>query len=50
VSNFGRHLYSVIQNDQKVSVHLRITIQKVTSKYVTAWQPTARARGTLDSH
>jgi len=32
-----------------------ITIQKVTSKVqsvlnLTAWQPTARARGTLDSH
>jgi hypothetical protein len=47
-----------IQGDQKVSVHLMITIQKVTSNVQsvprqspdTAWQPTARARGTLDPH
>jgi hypothetical protein len=51
----------IIQDDQKVSVHLMITIQKVTSIFpsvsrlttwlnLAAWQPTARARGTLDSH
>jgi hypothetical protein len=34
---------TLIQGDQKVSVHLIITIQKVTAR-----QPTARARGTLD--
>jgi hypothetical protein len=52
-----------IQGDQKVSVHVMITIQKVTSNVqsvprqspdiqfnLTAWQPTARARGTLSSH
>jgi hypothetical protein len=46
------------QGDQKVSVHLMITIQKVTSNVqsvsrqspdiqhnLTAWRPTARARG-----
>jgi hypothetical protein len=53
----------LIQGDQKVSVYLMITIQKVTSNVqrvprqspdiqlnLTAWQPTARARVTLDSH
>jgi hypothetical protein len=35
-----------VQSDQKASVHLMISIQY----NVTAWQPTARARGTLDSH
>jgi hypothetical protein len=44
----------IIQGDQKVSVLLMI-IQKVTSNVQrvprrSAWQPTARARGTLDSH
>jgi hypothetical protein len=46
-----------IQGDQKVSVHLMIAIQKVTSLSclttrlnLTAWQPTARARRILDSH
>jgi hypothetical protein len=46
-----------VQGDQKVSVHLMVTIQKVTSNVqnvprqsLTAWQLTARARGTLDSH
>jgi hypothetical protein len=39
----------LIQGDQKVYVHLMITIQKVTSNVKSAWQPTARARGTLDS-
>jgi hypothetical protein len=38
------------QCDQKVSVHLMITIQKVTSNVQSAWRPTARARGTPDSH
>jgi hypothetical protein len=40
---------SVIQGEQNVSVHLMITTQKVTSNVqsvnLTAWQPTARARG-----
>jgi hypothetical protein len=40
----------VVQCDQKVSVHLLITIQKVTWLNLTAWQPTVRARGTLGSH
>jgi hypothetical protein len=40
----------LIQGDQKVSVHLMITIQKVTWLHLTAWQPTARARGKLDLH
>jgi hypothetical protein len=42
----------IIQGDQKASVHLMITIQKVTSNVqsvpplnLTPWQPTARARG-----
>jgi hypothetical protein len=50
-----------IQGDQKVSVHLIITIQEITSNVqslsclitwlnLTAWQPTAKASGTLDSH
>jgi hypothetical protein len=43
-----------IQDDRKVSVHLMITIQSIscitTSLNVIACQPTARARGTLDSH
>jgi hypothetical protein len=41
-----------IRSDQKVSVHLMITIQKVTimlklspASLQTAWQPTARAKG-----
>jgi hypothetical protein len=45
----------------KVSVHLMITIEEVTSNVqsvprltawlsLTVWQPTARARGTLDPH
>jgi hypothetical protein len=53
--------YCVVQCDQKVSVHLMITIQKIISNVqrvphectwlnLTALQPTARARGTLDSH
>jgi hypothetical protein len=53
----------LIQDDQNISLHLMITIQKVTSNVqsvprqsidirlnLTAWQPAARARGTLDSH
>jgi hypothetical protein len=51
----------LIQGDQKVYVHLMITIQKVTSNVqsvprlttwlnLTGWQPTARASRTLDSH
>jgi hypothetical protein len=44
------HEYHVIQGDQKVSVHLMITIQKVAWLNLTACQPTARARGTLDSY
>jgi hypothetical protein len=40
----------------EVSVHVMITIRKVTCYVLkiwlnlTAWQMTARARGTLDSH
>jgi hypothetical protein len=39
-----------IQGDQKVSMHLMIKIQKVTWLNLTAWQPTDKARATLDSH
>jgi hypothetical protein len=48
VADFCRILatYIVIQNDQKVSVQQMITAWP----NLTAWQPTARARGTLDSH
>jgi hypothetical protein len=44
---------TILKGDQKVSVHLMITIQKFTSNVQAqsdSWQPTARARGTLDSH
>jgi hypothetical protein len=44
----GMPIYGHIQCDQKVSVHLMFTIQKVTSNVpsvpcqpLTAWQPTA---------
>jgi hypothetical protein len=41
--------YIDIQGDQKVSVHLMITMQKVTSNFesvkLTAWQSIVRARG-----
>jgi hypothetical protein len=40
----------LVQGDQKVCMHLIFTIQKVTSNVLTAWQPTTRVRGTLDSH
>jgi hypothetical protein len=51
----------LIHGDQQVSVHLMITIQKITSNVqsvprgrtwlnLTAWQPTSRAKGTLGSH
>jgi hypothetical protein len=40
----------LIQSDKKVSVHLMITIQNTTWLNLAAWQPTAWARGTLDSH
>jgi hypothetical protein len=39
-----------IQGDQKVSVHLMSTIHFATWLNLTAWQPTTRARWTLDSH
>jgi hypothetical protein len=39
-----------IQGDEKVSIHLMITIQNATWLNLTAWQRTVRARGTLDSH
>jgi hypothetical protein len=39
-------LYIVIKN----YVHLMITIQNITWLNLTVWQPTARVRGTLDSH
>jgi hypothetical protein len=39
-----------VQGDQKVSVHLMFTIQEITWLNLTVWQPTARARLTLDSH
>jgi hypothetical protein len=44
--------YKYIQGDQKVSVQLMITIQKVTSNVqsVPRQSPVSRARGTLDSH
>jgi hypothetical protein len=61
-SNPAIYLYIHIQDDQKVSVHLLVTIQKVTNNVqsvsgksediqlnLTAWQPTASARRTLDS-
>jgi hypothetical protein len=35
------------QDDQKVSVHLMITIQNTTWLNLAAWQLIARARGTL---
>jgi hypothetical protein len=43
-------LHVFIQGDQKVSVHLMITIQEVAWLNLTAWQLTARDKGTLDSH
>jgi hypothetical protein len=42
--------YTLVQGDQKVSVHLMITILLATWLNLTAWQPTAWASGTLDSH
>jgi hypothetical protein len=44
--------FSYIQGDQKVSVHLMITILSCLTTWLnlTAWQLTARARRTLDTH
>jgi hypothetical protein len=51
ISDFIRtSLCTHIQSDQKVSVHLMITIHLATWLNLTPWQPTARARGTLESH
>jgi hypothetical protein len=52
---YKNHQAKTLQGDQKIFVRLMITIQKVTSNIqsvlnLTAWQPTTRARGTLDSH
>jgi hypothetical protein len=62
-SSSFQHLTHVIQDVQKVSLHLMITTQKFTNNVqsvprqssdtqtiLTAWQPTARMRGTPDSH
>jgi hypothetical protein len=47
-----------IQGDQKISMHLMITSSVHNTRFsclttwpdLTAWQPTVKARGTLDSH
>jgi hypothetical protein len=44
---FSLQLSEITQGEQKVSVHLMITIQKVTRNVQSAWQPTG---GKLDSH
>jgi hypothetical protein len=42
--------FPFIQGVQKVSMHLMITKHNTNWLNLTAWQLTARARGTLDSH
>jgi hypothetical protein len=44
------NVHYITWGDQKASVHLMITIQKATWLNLTALEPTARARGTLESH